>query len=334
MLPMLSRCPKPSPQRPSFVITSAFLPAVLPLILALVAMGCSVKGMAMNSMADALSGGGTSVYMTDNDPALVGDALPFSLKLMEMVLEETPEHEGLLVSTAMAFVLYGQAWVIMPAQRLEATDLRAARAEKMRGKGLFLRGLGYAGRALEIRKPGAVSQLYSDPTLAIPRFQEDDIPAMFWYATALAAAISADRNDMDLVLDLPLVSLLLNRALELDEDWNQGALHERLIPLTTGGPEGGPEVAEAHMNRAMELNEGRSVGPLVSFAESVCVQEQDRERFTRLLTEALSFDVDAYPDYRLANVIAQQHAAWLLSRVDELFFMQNPRPRETPSRRE
>jgi hypothetical protein len=251
---------------------------------------------------------------------------------MEMVLEETPEHEGLLVSTAMAFVLYGQAWVIMPAQRLEATDLQAARAEKMRGKALFLRGLGYAGRALELKKPGVVSQLYSDSTAAIPRFQEDDIPAMFWYATALAAAISADRNDMDLVLDLPLVSLLLNRALELDEDWNQGAIHERLIPLTTSGPVGGPEVAEEHMRRAMELNEGTSIGPLVSFAESVCVQEQDRQRFTDLLTEVIAFDVDAYPDNRLANVVAQQHAVWLLSRVDELVFMQNPRSIPPPSR--
>jgi predicted anti-sigma-YlaC factor YlaD len=307
---------------------------VLPLILALAVMGCSVKGMAMNSMADALSGGGTSVYMTDNDPALVGDALPFSLKLMEMVLEETPEHEGLLVSTAMAFVLYGQAWVMMPAQRLEATDLQAARAERLRGKALFLRGLGYAGRALELRKPGVVSQFYGDSAAAIPRLEEDDIPAMFWYATALVAAISADRNDMDLVLDLPLVSLLLNRALELDEDWNKGAIHERLIPLTISGPDGGPEVAEAHMERAMELNGGTSVGPLVSFAESVCVQEQDRARFNDLLTQVLAFDVDAHPDNRLANVIAQQHAAWLMSRVDELFFMQKPRPRETfPGRR-
>ena len=33
----------------------------------------------------------------------------------------------------------------------------------------------------------------------------------------------------------------------------------------------------------MELNQGRSIGPLVSLAEGLCLQEQDRERFTRLL---------------------------------------------------
>jgi len=298
------------------------IPKHLPLLLILAISGCSVKGMAMNSMANALSGGGTGVYMTDDDPTLVGDALPFSLKLMEMVLEETPEHEGLLVSTAMAFVLYGQAWVVMPAQLIEATDLQTAREERIRAKKLFLRGMGYAERALQLRKPGVVAQLYKDSVSAVARFEEEDIPAMFWYATALAAAISADRNDMDMVLDLPIVTVLLNRALEMDEDWNKGAIHERLIPLTVKGPEGGPPDAERHFRRAMELNEGSSIGPMVSMAESVCVQEQDRERFTQLLTESMAFDVDAYPDNRLANVIAQKHAAWLLSQVDELFYRQ------------
>lgn len=292
----------------------------LMLLLVLAISGCSVKGMAMNSMANALSGGGTGVYMTDDDPALVGDALPFSLKLMEMVLEETPEHEGLLVSTAMAFVMYGQAWVVMPAQKIEATDLQTARDERIRAKKLFLRGMGYAERALELRKPGVVGEIYQDSATAKARFEEEDIPALFWYATALAAAISADRNDMDMVIDLPIVTMLLNRALELDEDWNKGAIHERLIPLTVKGPTGGAGQAEEHLRRAMELNEGTSVGPLVSFAESVCVQEQDRERFTELLTQVMAFEVDAYPDFRLANVIAQRQAAWLLSQVDELFF--------------
>jgi len=78
--------------------------------------------------------------------------------------------------------------------------------------------------------------------------------------------------------------------------------------------------AEGHFNRAMELNGGRSIGPLVSLAETVCVQQQDRERFTELLTQALEFDVDEYPEMRLANLISQEHARWLLSQTDDLFY--------------
>ena len=49
-------------------------PWVALFLFTLALQGCSIKGMAMNSLADALSGQGDggSVYLSDNDPALVG----------------------------------------------------------------------------------------------------------------------------------------------------------------------------------------------------------------------------------------------------------------------
>jgi len=284
--------------------------------------GCSIKGMAMKSIANSLSGGGAGVYLRDDDPVLVGEALPFSLKLMETILQDTPEHEGLLVATASGFVMYAHGWVQQPAVKFQATDLALARAEEERAKKLFLRGRRYAGRALELREPGILEELPQDPVAAATRLGKKAIPAMYWYAAALGSAISADKNDMGLVADLPVVSALLERALALDESWNAGAIHELLLVVTASesmGP-GGNEAAEEHFRRAMELNGGRSVGPLVSLAETVCVQEQDRERFTSLLQEALAFDVDAYPEMLLANLISQKHARWLLAETDEFFF--------------
>ena len=38
-----------------------------------------------------------------------------------------------------------------------------------------------------------------------------------------------------------------------------------------------------------------------------------------LLEKALAIDPDARPDERLANLIAQRRARWLLSHTDELF---------------
>ena len=46
---------------------------------------------------------------------------------------------------------------------------------------------------------------------------------------------------------------------------------------------------------------------------------QDRTRFIDLLERALAVDVDADPNERLLNLIAQERARWLLGRVDELF---------------
>ena len=80
--------------------------------------GCSIKKMAMNQLGDALSGVGT-VFTSDEDPELVGDALPFSLKLMESVLAETPEHESLLIALSSGFTQYGYGWVQLEADEVE-----------------------------------------------------------------------------------------------------------------------------------------------------------------------------------------------------------------------
>lgn len=288
---------------------------------ALMSQGCSVKGMAMNALANSLSGGGAGVYLTDDDPILVGQALPFSLKLMETILQETPEHEGLLVATASAFVMYGHGWVQQPATEIQVQNFTLAQAERARAKKLFLRGRDYAGEALELKTSGILLDLRTDAASAVTRFDKEDVPAMYWYAAALGSAISADKNDMHLVADLPIVSALANQALILDEGWNAGAIHEFLMVMDGADPAGAGETGvEAHFQRAMELNQGRSIGPLVSLAEGLCVQEQDRERFTRLLQEALAFDVDVYPETRLANLISQSHARWLLAETDEFFF--------------
>ena len=52
------------------------------LAISLILSGCSVKQYAINKLGDSLAKSGTS-YASDNDPELVGAALPFSLKLIE-----------------------------------------------------------------------------------------------------------------------------------------------------------------------------------------------------------------------------------------------------------
>ena len=52
-------------------------------------------------------------------------------------------------------------------------------------------------------------------------------------------------------------------------------------------------------------------------AESVCINENNRKEFEALLNQALAVDVDKAPEQRLANMIMQRRARWLLSRIDD-----------------
>ena len=292
-------------------------------ICGLVLMGCSIKQLAVDAMAEALSGEGSDVFATDDDPQLVGEALPFTLKTMEALLRSSPDNRKLLVATSAGFVQYGHAFVLRPAEALEESDLESARKGRQRAKRLFLRARDYGTRALELDHPGFSEKIVLQPVQAVEGMRKADVPALYWTGAAWGSAISADKSDMALIGDLPSVTAIMEKALELDESWNRGAIHEFFIIYDAGrtaAEGGGAESAETHFQRAMELNEGQSVAPLVALAESVCVKQQDRERFESLLKQALETDIDPFPQYRLANILAQQRAKYLLANVDGLFF--------------
>ncbi len=215
------------------------------------------------------------------------------------------------MAAATGFVSYAEMWVLRPARYMEATDLHGFRRGRERAKKLFLRARDYAGRALEIRHPGIVSRLLMAPDSVVKEFEAEDIPAMYWFAAAHGRAIWTDLSDAFLVVEAPAVTALLDRALELDEDWNRGALHELYmgIPAQLGGSH---EKTLEHFAKAMEENGGMSIGPLVSLAESVHQPRQDREAFVQILNEALAFDPNEFPETRLTNILAQEHAVWLL----------------------
>src|SRR5262245_34579449 len=79
--------------------------STLALILVLFLSGCSVRRMAIKSFSDTVASGGAT-FSSDNDPELIRQAVPFSLKLMESLLDEVPRHRSLLLATSKRFTQY------------------------------------------------------------------------------------------------------------------------------------------------------------------------------------------------------------------------------------
>jgi predicted anti-sigma-YlaC factor YlaD len=284
---------------------------------------CSIKQMAVNSVADALSADSTSVFASDDDPELVGEALPFALKSMEAILQATPRHRKLLIATCAGFVQYGHAFVLQPAQTLENENLQAARKTRERAKRLFLRARQYGIRALDLDHSGFSEAIFTDPVAAVEGMQIKDVAALYWTGVAWGSAISAAKSDMSLIGDLPIVTAIMEKALQLNPGWHNGAIHEFFIVYDSARSEaggGGPARVEYHFSRAKALNQGRSISPLVLLAGSACIKQQNRQRFESLLEQALAFDANRYPEYRLANIMAQRKARYLLDNVDSFFY--------------
>ena len=143
---------------------------------------------------------------------------------------------------------------------------------------------------------------------------------LYWTLVPWAAAIASDKRDLELVGDLPLLAAILDRALALDEGFDNGALHEFSLafdPARTGGTT--KEKQKAHYERALALGKGERLSAKVGWAEAALIPAQDRKGFEALLASVLAYDVNALPvrNLRLANLIAQRRARFLLAHVED-----------------
>jgi predicted anti-sigma-YlaC factor YlaD len=299
-------------------------PGVTLALVALLALGgvsCSIRRMAVNRLGDALASG-SSAYSGDDDPEFVRDAVPFGLKTIEGLLAESPRHQGLLLAATSGFTQYAYAYLQDEADYVEDTDLARATELRRRAVAMYRRALGYGLRGLEVRSPGIGAGLRRDPRGVVAGLGAHEVPLMYWTAAAWGSAISAAKQDAELAADLPAVEALMRRCLQLDEKFGDGAIYDFLISYEGGRPaSAGGSVARAReaLDKALAISQGKRAAPLVSFAETVDVGEQNRSEFEALLKKALAVDPDAVPDQRLANRIAQRRARWLLSRADQLF---------------
>lgn len=311
---------KSTSRRSRPVLRSPLFPLIL---IGLMAQGCSVQQFAVDRLGDALAGGGET-FSSDDDPELVKAAAPFSLKLMETLLAESPRHEKLLLAAAKGFVQYGYAFVQQEADKAADVDFAESERLNRRARNLYLRARNYALRGLEVRHSGIVDKLRQDPEEALRPARKRDVPLLYWTAAAWGAAISVSKDDPDLIADQPIVEALIDRALALDAEFESGAIHAFLISyeMARQGAEGPPEKrSREHFLQAVSLSQGQLAGPYVTFAEAVCVYQQNVDEFRTLLEEALAVDVDARPEWRLENLVMQERAGWLLAKTDELFLL-------------
>jgi predicted anti-sigma-YlaC factor YlaD len=299
---------------------SSLVQIVLP-VAALVALpSCSLKTMAVKTVANTLAEAG-DVFSRDNDPELVRDAIPFALKLYESLLESVPSHAPLLVATCSGFTQYGYAFVETEADVLGEAHHDESKALRERALKLYLRGRDYCLRSMDVRFKGIRERLLSDPVAALAKTKASDVPMLYWTAASWGAAISLGIDQPDLVVDFPVVRAIAERALALDEAWSKGALHELMVSLDSL-PEalgGNPARAREHFVRAVALQQGHSPGPYVALATGVAVPAQNKAEFESLLKQALAVDPSSDPSNRLATLITQRRARALLEQVDARF---------------
>ena len=261
----------------------------------------------------------STAYYLENYPVLAEDV--FYRKVLSAVKKLDNDIDSAFLNALKLRTQYTFAFVVEKADRLIEVDYDAGKALYVEGLLSFEQAIEYGKSALKHRHPEL--QSLKDLIIADVTFNKADIPYLYWLAAAYGGAIGCSRGKSHWVIQLPKVGYLLETALAIDPSWNYGALHSVMISYSMVRADlqgNNVEEAKRHFNAAMRYSRRNDAGAMVSYAENVCVYEQEKERFVQILNTVINMNVNINKELSLGNIIARDRARWLLSREEELFY--------------
>lgn len=299
------------------------LPLVGMLIFFLIACsGCSIKKLAAGSFADALSSGAGASFTAEGDLELVEGALPFSLKAMESLLEKAPAHRGLHLSLAQGYMLYAYAFADLKAEEIKDADFAEYQRLRSRARALYGRAHEYAkkGLILSSKKFGGAFQANNQEALQLIK-KKQDAAFLYWAGISLTKLITLSKTDPAAAIRLPEAAAYMQRAFEIDPDYDSGAIYEFFIAYEARGAimGGDAKKAEEHFKKAVALARGEKLSPLLTYAEALSIPGQNRQEFDAFMKQIMDFDIEQHPEYRLLNALTKKRAQQLLKKKDDLF---------------
>jgi TRAP transporter T-component len=267
--------------------------------------GCASIGAAA---AEGVAEGLSASILDADDPALVREALPAYLLLMDALVRNAPDDSRTLAAAAQLYAVYGAAFV----------------AEPERASALTTRARDYGIRALcsvDESACGINDREYGEFAAVVDQLKADADQALFSYCVASLAWTRANSDDWTAIAGLPKIEHALLSLLQRSQSVNAGNINTYLGILNTLRPEslgGQPESGRAYFERAIELSAGRDLAAKMELARSYARLVYDRELHDRLLNEVLAAPVRA-EGLTLFNVLAQQEARTLLDSADDYF---------------
>ena len=298
------------------------------LVALLTLSGCvSFDKLALNIVGDSLSAeGSNTVFTGDNDTKLVGDSLPFAIKMYESLSSANPSHAGLARSVGMLYVMYANAFVAGPSDYYGVDRFDEKQAAQKRAINLYLRGRDFVAKSLELKHPGFKAAWASlDPKVwqnLLPKFTKADVSSLYWFSAGHMAAFSTNPMDMNLSAPVPKVIKLLNRAYELFPDYQKATLDELFVSVYASLPAemgGDPAKALVHYDLAQKKTAGQSSGAYLARATGIDLPKQNKAHFVEMLNKVLEIDAQADPDTTLPTLLNQEKARWYLGQLDDLF---------------
>jgi hypothetical protein len=245
-----------------------------------------------------------------SDAAIVKEGTPAYLMLVDGLVEAYPDNRDLLLAGCKAYASYASMFV--------------AEVDPKKAEALYLAAKRYGFRALSERTDfgqAAAGDLEAFKEV-LQRYQKQDVPALFWTASAWAGWISSNLGNVAAVGDLPALEATLDRVLQLEDTYYYGGPHLLMgVYLAARAPVFGGGLVESrnHFERALSMSGNKSLAGRVMFAEYYAVGIKDRQLFETTLREVISAPGGDVPELTLSNALAKDKASRLLDKTEEYF---------------
>ena len=262
------------------------------------------------------------------DPAIAEASLPYSITQMEGLLLIIPQNQMLRTNLARALGSFGFGFLEDRMEEAEVAD-DEARIEYYRNRATisYLRGkeIGFDSLTLEEDGDDGARGAYHRGIDAwrsyLQQFDDQEQAGMvFWLGYNWARHISLNKEDPDVLADLPFAIACFERVFQLDPTFNNYAPYVAMgsyYARTSASLGGDPVRAREMFETAIARTHGNFLTYKVMMARVFAVMVQDRALYTRMLQEVIDAG-DVMPEQRLANQIAKRRARRYLAQVDDL----------------
>ncbi len=275
------------------------------LLALLVSSGCA---SIVSSVTDQLAEDLSRAILNNDDLATVREGVPAFLIVLDALLTSNPNDPNILTAAARLNASYATGFVVDQARQSRLTDKAMA--------------LSYRAACRNIDWLCDVREMpFQELETQLLRLQLKDVPAVYAFASSWAGWIQSHSDDWAAIAELARVKALMEKVVELDAEYDEGAavmylgVFETLLPPAMGGR---PEVGRGHFERAIEISDGRYLMAKVLFAEKYARLVFDRQLHDALLTEVMIADPHGEA-LTLINLVAQDQAAALLKSANEYF---------------
>ena len=131
---------------------------------------------------------------------------------------------------------------------------------------------------------------------------KEDLDEIYWLAASWALLISISQDDPKMLAELPKIGLLIDRAIQINENYENGSFYDVKFSYDLARPDISDEIAIQSYEKAIELANGSRASLYLSYAESISLKNQNKTEFLKLINQVLTYDTEKYPNQRLSLI--------------------------------